>query len=212
MNRRTRAAGFTLLELLVALTIFAVLAVMAYGGLETVLDTRAQVEAKAAHLANLQVVYSRMEQDIQQTVARTIRDSYGDPRPALIGGTGQQPTLEFTRGGWTNPSGELRSTLQRVAYGLEKNQLVRLSWMVLDRAQDSKPYKQVMLDGVNEFRVRFLDQNNVWQDTWPPAGAVGPSGVVNPAAAAGALLPKGVEVTLELEHGRTIRWLFQVAS
>jgi general secretion pathway protein J len=200
VNRRTRAAGFTLLELLVALTIFAVLAVMAYGGLETVLDTRAQVEAKAAHLANLQVVYSRMEQDIQQTVARTIRDSYGDPRPALIGGTGQQPTLEFTRGGWTNPSGELRSTLQRVAYGLEKNQLVRLSWMVLDRAQDSKPYKQVMLDGVNEFRVRFWVGQNAWRDAWPPVGV------------AGTQLPRAVEVTLEMTGGRTVVWLFQLAG
>lgn len=200
MIRAGHSGGFTLLEVLVALAIFAVLGVMAYGGLETVLDTRTQVEAKAARLAALQMVYSRMEQDIQQTVPRTIRDNYGDPRPALIGGTGQQPSLELTRGGWTNPTGELRSTLQRVAYGLESGRLVRLSWMVLDRAPDSKPYKQVMLDGVKEFRVRFLAQNGVWSDSWPPLGV--PNGQ----------LPLAVQVTLGLGGARTLTWSFQLPS
>ena len=79
-----------------------------------------------------------MQRDIEQVVPRTVRDEYGDAQSPLVGGE----DLQLTRAGWRNPGGRQRSTLQRVGYALEEQQLVRYCWSVLDRAQDSEPLEQ----------------------------------------------------------------------
>jgi general secretion pathway protein J len=78
MKRRIAIGGFTLLELLVALAIFAVLATMAYAALNSVLTARKQVEAKSARLSALQTALMIMERDVEQAVPRGIRDEFGD--------------------------------------------------------------------------------------------------------------------------------------
>ncbi len=76
--------GFTLLELLVAIGVFAVMSIMAYGGLKTVLDSRQQTDAQAKRLAAVQLTFLRLERDIEQMTDRGIRDEYGDPQPPLL--------------------------------------------------------------------------------------------------------------------------------
>jgi len=80
------ARGFTLLELLVALAVFAIMSIAAYSGLRNVLFTRAAVEEQTRRLAAVQLAVFRLEQDIEQTVPRGIRDEYGEPQAALVGG------------------------------------------------------------------------------------------------------------------------------
>jgi len=111
------AVGFTLLELLVALTVFAVISVMAYSGLNTVITARLQIKQQAEQLANLQQIFIKLGRDIEQIVQRPIRNQYGDEE-SHIKGTLQQ--IEFTRSGWRNPAQQNRSSLQRVAYHLQK--------------------------------------------------------------------------------------------
>ncbi len=204
-NAATPAAyrGFTLLELLVALSIFAVIAVLAYGGLGTVLDQRSATEASAERLAALQKTYLIIQRDIEQLVPRPIRDEFGDPAPAIIGGT----AFQLTRGGWSNPLGTRRSSLQRVGYALEEQELIRYSWLVLDRAQDSLPRRQVLVDDVNSMRVRYLDAEDNWQDQWPPAQQT--AGIANALA---GNPPRAVEITLQHEQYGEIRWLFQLPA
>jgi len=62
MNNSRLTRGFTLLELLIALSIFSVMAVMAYGGLKTVLDGHQQIEASALNLESLQKTFLFMQQ------------------------------------------------------------------------------------------------------------------------------------------------------
>ena len=78
------SCGFTLLELLVALSIFAIVAVLAYGGLGTVLDQRILTEESAERLADLQKTYLIVQRDIEQLVPRAIRDEFGDEQAAHI--------------------------------------------------------------------------------------------------------------------------------
>ncbi|NJN45980.1 MAG: type II secretion system minor pseudopilin GspJ [Candidatus Competibacteraceae bacterium] len=95
MNVR-RQAGFTLLELLVALAVFAILSVMAYGGLRSVLFAEAAIEAEAQRLAQVQMAFHLLEQDITQIVSRSIRDEFGQQQAALLSGGLQDDLFTLT--------------------------------------------------------------------------------------------------------------------
>jgi len=192
-------AGFTLLELLVALSIFALVSVMAYGGMGQVLEQRARTEAQAERLKYLQLAFNVMSRDLEQMVERGIRNEFGDPVGPLVGGSGFQG-VEFTRAGYPNPARLPRSELQRVAYVTDQDRVLRRTWRVLDRAQDSQPGEQVLMEGVDRFSLRFLDAGNEWHDNWPPPGQDG--------AAVG--LPKAIEVVVESETFDRLRWLFRL--
>ena len=197
-GRPARQQGFTLLELLVALAIFALVSVMAYGGLATVLDQQFATEEIAAELARLQKTYLVVQRDFEQIMPRPVRDEFGEAMAPLLGGT----QLQITRGGWSNPAGQPRSSLRRIGYQLEEQELVRYAWAVLDRAQNSEPVEQSLLDNVTEMQLRYLGADAEWQDSWPPvAGSV---------AGATVILPLAVELQLEHERFGLITWLFQM--
>jgi len=200
----TRSRGFTLLEILIALSIFALLAVMAYSGLNSVLRTREITDARADALNELVMTNRLLARDLEQVVPRSIRDEYGDTQPALIGGSTIGRIIELTRGGWRNPAGQLRSTLQRVAYRVDEESLIREYWLTLDRAQDSQPLEQTLLDGVHAVTFRFLDDAQKWHTEWPPLGQGGPGGTSE------ADLPLATEITLDVEGWGEIRWLFRM--
>jgi general secretion pathway protein J len=189
--------GFTLVELLVALAIFAVLSLLAYGGLASVLDGSELTSARGARLGQLQRTVTHLVDDLTLAGRRPVRDAFGDPLPALVGGAGAAAVLELTRGGWPNPTGQPRSSLQRVAYDLVDGTLVRRIWPVLDRAPDSTPLEQRLLDGVTAFELRFrADRQARWQAAWPPAAGAPGDGA----------LPLAVELALEVEgFGRITR-------
>ena len=196
----TACRGFTLLELLVALSIFGLLAAMSYSGLRAVLEQQAGTEAEADRLAELQKIYMLMQRDIEQAVDRPVRDEYGDVQPALVG----SDTLQLTRGGWSNPAARARSSLQRVGYAFDDDQLVRYSWSVLDRAQDSEALRQPLTDGIEQLQLRYLGNNNEWRDQWPdPVRGSAPE-------SSPSTLPRAVEVTLDHEHYGQLVWLFQM--
>ncbi|MEZ5543274.1 MAG: type II secretion system minor pseudopilin GspJ [Pseudomonadota bacterium] len=195
----TAGRGFTLLELLVALAIFSLLAVMAYGGLNSVLSQRAATAEAADQLGRLQKVYLLMERDLEQIVARPVRDEYGTELPPLVG----SETMQLTRGGWRNPLALARSTLQRVSYAFEDDQLVRYTWAVLDRAQDSQPVRQPLTDEITQLDIRYLD-NDGWKTSWAGASALTLPGV------AAAVLPRAIEVTLEHKRFGKLVWLFRL--
>ncbi len=194
--------GFTLLELLVALAIFGLLAAMSYGGLQAVLEQQSYTEQAADRLSALQKMYLIMQRDIEQIVPRTVRDEFGDTQQPLVGGD----ALQLTRGGWRNPAGRQRSTLQRVGYAYDDEQLVRYTWSVLDRAQDSEPLQQPLIEDVENMQLRYLDGNDEWQEQWPDAVA---DIDADPADTLPAL-PKAVEVTIEHKTFGTLVWLFQL--
>ncbi|MAA75272.1 MAG: type II secretion system protein GspJ [Salinisphaeraceae bacterium] len=165
-----RQRGFTLLELLIAMAIFAIMSTMAYVGLNQVLQAKADIDERLERTRRMQTAVNLLQTDLNQIAPRSIRDGFGDAQPALLGTpTGSDAAIQFTRNGWRNPLQQPRSHLQRVAYRLdEENRLHRLHWRVLDQAQDSVPVDTVILEDLESMEWRYQDSNAQWQDSWPP--------------------------------------------
>ncbi len=211
MARRFLSAsqrGFTLLELIVALAVFAVVSVMAYAGLRVVLDARAHTDQAAAQLAELQIALTVLARDLEQLVERSMRDAYGDRQASLRYSPYTMPRrLEFVRTG--TRSGPQKSTLQRVAWELREDALERLSWAVLDGAVEESAIRIPLIGQrsgitVTAFEVYFyhplLGERS---ETWPPLGT-GDQQFTG--------LPHGVEIELELEGIGRITRLFALNS
>ena len=167
IRRRPRRAdrGFTLVEMLTALAIFGVIGVIATRIVAGMIDLGSATRTHAEALADLQRAMGIVERDIEQLTHRTIRDELGDPLPAVIV-TGVS-LLELTRMGWQNPLRAPRAELQRVAYVLRDDKLVRLFWPVLDRAPDTRPVAQLLLDGVTDVQFAVFDENGEKHGHWP---------------------------------------------
>ncbi len=194
--RSLRTKGFTLLELLVAITVFAFVSVIAYSGLHSVLQGKERTEQHAARLQKLQSAMLLLERDLLQFTARPIRDEYGDSQPALKSADMGEYLLEFSSGGRPNPGGLKRSTLQRIAYGIRDNKLMRFLWPVLDRPSVNEPFALDVLDDVREFNCRYLKSDRQWTEQWPPMGGNATD------------LPLALEITLETEKMGEFRRLF----
>lgn len=196
-----RQQGFTLLELLIAIAIFSIIATFAYAGLNVVLDTKQQTDRHLESLSKMQLGLHLLQMDIEQTVDRPIRNEFGDTEPALRSGGQSELLLELTRTGYANPMRLPRSQLQRVGYLLEEETLYRVTWPVLDRAQDSEPRRQTLFSDVDSLSLNFFDKEMKRQTRWPPQSTEN---------AADIGLPKGLEMVIETKHMGSLRRVFRV--
>lgn len=187
---RVTQKGFTLFEMLVALTVFAVVSAMVYGGQVAVLKAKEGTERQALFLKQLQGAMMMLERDLGQQVLRPVRDEFGDSQLPLITADFGEYQIILTRAGWQNPLNLPRSTLQRVAYGIEDEKLVRYSWRTLDRAQGSEPDKLALLAPVHALKLRYLNRKREWSESWPPIDNEN-----NPDL----MMPLAIEFTLEID-------------
>jgi len=200
----TRQRGFTLFELLVAVSILAIISAMAYTGLVQVEDAHKQLTEKETRLAAIQMTFFNFERDLRQVVHRPIHDQYGSWQPS-VAGQGEY-LMALTRGGVRNPARVARSLLQRVAYVVENDNLERLSWSILDQAQDTVPLKRILLKKVTSVNIRFLDQGGNWSSDWPPAAQT--AAAVSSGASLPDPFPRAVTVKLELPDVGSIERTF----
>jgi general secretion pathway protein J len=164
--------GFTLIELLVALSITAILMVIAYGGLGALTKQADHSRASLQRLRQVQLAMDVMTHDFEQLEPRPVRDGLGGILPALLAGPDNVPPIQFTRGGWTNPLGTVRSTEERVAYSLEDGKLMRSWWPELDGQAQIVPSKEPLLDDVASLKIQYMDPvNKSFQDVWPETQA-----------------------------------------
>ena len=197
----SRQRGFTLIEIVIAVLITAILFTMAYGAIQQALANRDRLTENADRLQALQFTMRNLVQDFTQVAPRMVREPLGDSHQAAVVSAANSGQVMLTRGGWMNPLGAERSTLQRVRYRLEDGKLLREYWLVLDPLLEPTPVRRELIDGVRSFSLRFYNDGRNWQDSWPPASLS-----TTPSDTDLQWRPAAVEITLELEDwGRITR-------
>jgi len=200
-----RASGFTLIEVLVALVVFAVLSGLAYRSLSVVLDSRRHIDRENQKWREVALFLARLEQDVATAVPRPVRDA-GDAVAPAVSGT---PTPARTHEGQlvltrTAFAADPRAAEppRRLGYRLRGGTVELLAWAVLDQGPRTEPVVVAALRDVKEMQVRFLDRRGQWHVQWPPAGATAPQKAV----------PAAVEVALTLVSGERIVRLMPTAT
>lgn len=202
--KRRAATGFTLIEVLVALAVFGVMSMLAYSVLASTLDNADYLANRMDRLQSVQRTMRYLSSDLLQAAPRPIRSEIGDSYdPALSSSLGSEFAIELTHGGWGNPAGLPRGTMQRVAYRIEEEQLLRYHWGVLDRTYANEPIVTVLLDDVESLYFRFYSATGEPSEVWPPQALQGGQGLRD--------LPRAVEIVLTLPDQGEITRLLEVA-
>jgi general secretion pathway protein J len=162
--RTIRIGGFTLLEMVVAVAIFAVMAGIAYGGLNQTIKTGSQVSESNQRLSELQFALSYFSRDWLQVSSRKVRNQYGDEESNIVIADNG---VSFTHSGWANLLQRKRSNLQRVQYLLIDSNLVRRHWLSLDQGIGEEPFDSVLLHNVNSLEIVFIDAAEKAIESWP---------------------------------------------
>ena len=189
-----RSGGFTLVEVLLALAIFGVIAVLAYRATASLTDGEARLSAEARRWRTLEALFARFEADIRQAVPRAAR---AGPRVepawlALPADNAGNAALVFTRSG-AEFADDPGIAGQRIGYRLRGHAVEIAYWPQVDNAADIQPAVYTLVDGVTGFRIAYLGRTGAWRDSWPVQGE--------------SALPRAVRVDLTMDSGEAIeRW------
>jgi len=209
-----RRAGFTLVEVMIAIFIAAVMFAIGYRALNQAMKDRDSLNTAQQRVTEIQRALRIVAQDFAQIEARATRDTEGagELQPA-VSATGRDDTLiTFSRTGWSNPAGLQRPAEQRVRYRFVDGSLVREHWLSVDPALNTEPRQRVLLTRVKSVEIRFLDPvTRNWSTGWPQATANGP---VGPLQVDEALLPRplAIEFTVLFEDWGRIQRIFEIPT
>lgn len=192
--------GLTLIELIVAVALLAILAVMAYRGLDSITRAGARTQAETERWRAISMFFERFGADVGRATRRPIRAGDGSPLPEWMGQAfvaandaaavdKVNAQLEFTR---KSPSG---SDEIRLGYRFNNNRVELLIWRTLDRAPSSVADIYPLLDGVKAMRLAHLDKDGAWHDAWPIGDR-------------SQLLPRAIAIELTLGDDTVYRRVF----
>jgi general secretion pathway protein J len=193
----SRNKGFTLIEVLIALFIFVIIATIMTHALKIIFESQKITDSKAKRLADLQIALLLFSRDIEQAIERPIIDNQESLQPPFIG---TKHRIILTHAGLANPEGLLpRSTLQRTSYFITKKTFIRRTWPVLDQAVSTSPDDREILSMVDDLTFQYFDSQGQSYNSWPPQE------VSNTYA-----LPRAVQITLKLSNWGDISQLYLI--
>ncbi len=190
--KRLGKAGFTLIEILIALSIFSIMAVMSSTVLYTTFNARDKTTEHAIRLSKLQVAMVLIERDFSQIVNQPI--SVASISQAGVVGLSEE--IKFSRGGVINPLfEEKRSTIGRVKYFLDNNKLIRSSSVAINRAKQLTSQTEVLLSNVLELKFEYINKNGLVQQQWYNKE-----------------LPKAIRISLQLDDWGKISQIYVLSQ
>lgn len=160
MPAKIRQHGFTLIEILIALAIFAIMATITSVTLSNIFRTRDQVQTHANHLADLQFGYHLLAQDLSHSVALPMYNFNNRPLGSFLGEL-KQFTLSRDHF-FAADKAELSGQIQRIRYVFSDQQLFR---QLLDK--HNKIINQtVLLKNIDSLKLSYLQKKKYWREKW----------------------------------------------
>ena len=218
-GKRINSKGFTLIEVMVAIAVFAVVAAGVYRVLSTMVDSQDRITTHVNALRELQRSLRFIAMDTNQLVMRDVRMPDDKRSPALVSDSDDY-LLQFTRQGLRNPLLETRSDLERVAYSVgapphdSTNQiqkkrrkgksLLRHTWGAVDRRASAKENIQVLFDDVDDASLEFMNPKGDWKKEWPEKKSDGKEHA--------RTLPVAIKLTLKTAQYGVLEQVFQVGD
>ena len=195
-KRKTRdfggQSGFTLIEMLVALSLFAAIAAIGVGLLRSSVDTQDAVQTRLKAMGGVNRLRAVMANDLAQAVQRSTRGSAGEALPAFVGSS---TGFAFVHGGAAALYGSPRPAVERVAYALVGREWRRATQPMLDGTALSEGDR--LLRDVATVAVRYRDDTGNWGDSW--------------SSEPGDRLPRAVEVRVSRSGREALTMLFLTA-
>jgi len=197
---RSGNRGFTLVEMVVSIAIFAIISVAIYATIARFMEMNVELKQRTDQMSRLNVLFMLLERDIHNYIDRPVRGAYGGALPAYQSyAESKDQTLLFEMTIATPSYQQTDSaSLSRVGWLFRDNSIVRQSWDVLDRAQDSEPHEELLLDGVEDIVVKYYinkDKKYIIDNQWTSGSA-----------------PPGIVITLTLANGPSYRRVFDFAG
>lgn len=197
-------SGFTLLEMMIAIAILAVLFSMVYSAINSAVNARAANQEASERLVNIHRGLSIIEQDAQNIIARFSQFPNELWSASLeYFNTQEGEVLSFSRHGWPITLNQNASDLARVSYDLQVEErqtgktttykLYRVYWRNIDSLTKEPTRRRVILRGIKSVQFKFLDENLNWVQTWPNEEAA-----LNAAASSTIDVDSGVESDVAL--------------
>lgn len=185
----SRVRGFTLLEILIALAIFAVVAALAWGGLDSLARSRRILAEEADKLSELQSGIGRLERDIRQALPRSVRSDSAATQDALAGThTALELSVWLPSGGWTSAGPEI----QRVRWSCSDAGLERSRWASPDHTSAAPRSDAVLIKNSSDCHFRYYPARGPASDSWPIPGQA-------------QVLPRAIELSFSRsENGKAV--------
>ena len=208
-----RIRGFTLIEVVIAMFIAAIMFAIGYGAINQALRDRESLNVSQERVTEIQRGMRVIAQDFAQLSDRPARDTTGTGQlmPAISADTRNDTLVIFSRNGWSNPAGIQRPAEERVRYRFIDGSLVQEHWLSVDPVLNAEPRRRVLLTRVKAVEIRFLDPiSRQWSKEWPVAAPTGP---VTPANVHLLMTrPLAIEFSVVLEDWGRIQRLFEIPT
>lgn len=196
LGRKSKNTGFTLIEIMISVIIYAIISVISYRIITTLVNTKQIAGSAQEKWGNLSTISSNLGSSWNRAIPLVVRDGGGTILPAVLGKNKLSGSfdsqLEITLSGLIGDDVFGTTPPKRVGYRFYQGSLYLVTWPTLNRVPSTTPEVDLLIDNVQSFNVNFLYTDRQWRDTWPPD-----NGDVT-------ALPQAIKVNFQLNSGESV--------
>lgn len=189
--------GFTLIELMVAITIFAIITVISYRTISSLITTKERLTNAQEKWGSVANAISLISDNLNKVIPLTIRGNSGEILPALLGleklNNKNDSQLEFTISGYIKDQIIGTISPKRIGFRFVQGNLYIVNWPVLNRVPLTISSAELILSSIKEFKIEYYGTDKRWYTNWPISDIQSKN-----------VLPRGIRLYMKLDSGEEI--------